>query len=126
MFGQERGPLVLDPGAFRRLSREHQGQDAALRRVALWGDGWYGFNLDSVDAVAERVDFLRRLCSEQGRDPADLRLAVALRELNPGDVPSLAALGIDELVIVEGPPEDARVAADWVGALADRWIARLV
>ncbi len=100
--------------------------DAALRRVALWGDGWYGFNLDSVDAVAERVDFLRRLCSEQGRDPADLRLAVALRELNPGDVPSLAALGIDELVIVEGPPEDARVAADWVGALADRWIARLV
>ena len=100
--------------------------DAALRRVASWGDGWYGFNLDSVDAAAERVDFLRQLCSEQGRDPADLTLAVALRELNPGDVPSLAALGIDELVIVEGPPEDARVAADWVGALADRWIARLV
>ena len=33
--------------------------DAALRRVAAWGDGWYGFNLDSVDAVAERVDFLQ-------------------------------------------------------------------
>ena len=33
--------------------------DAALRRVAAWGDGWYGFNLDDVDAVAERVAFLR-------------------------------------------------------------------
>ena len=23
--------------------------DAALRRVAAWRDGWYGFNLESVD-----------------------------------------------------------------------------
>ena len=38
---------------------------------------------------------------------------------------ALAALGIDELVLVEGPPEDARVAADWVSALADRWMAIL-
>src|SRR6476646_330377 len=35
--------------------------DAALRRVALWGDGWYGFNLDGVDAVVERVTVLRGL-----------------------------------------------------------------
>src|SRR6185503_18765737 len=27
--------------------------DTALRRIAAWGDGWYGFNLDSVDTVAE-------------------------------------------------------------------------
>jgi probable F420-dependent oxidoreductase len=100
--------------------------DAALRRVATWGDGWYGFNLDSVDAVAERVEFLRGLCRELGRDPTDLSLAVALRELHPGDVPSLAVMGIDELVLVEGPPEDARAASDWVGTLADRWMAKLI
>ena len=29
--------------------------DAALRRVAAWGDGWYGFNLADVEAVGERV-----------------------------------------------------------------------
>jgi alkanesulfonate monooxygenase SsuD/methylene tetrahydromethanopterin reductase-like flavin-dependent oxidoreductase (luciferase family) len=99
--------------------------DAALRRVAIWGDGWYGFNLDSADAVAERVAFLHGLCGEQGRDPADLTLAVALRDLQPDDVRPLAALGIDELVLVEGPPEDARVAADWVSTLASRWMAIL-
>jgi probable F420-dependent oxidoreductase len=99
--------------------------DAALRRVALWGDGWYGFNLDSVDAVAERVVFLRDRCSEHGRNFADLRLAVALRDLQPRDVAPLVTLGVDELVLVEAPPEDAHVAADWVQALADHWLARL-
>ncbi|OBA86265.1 LLM class F420-dependent oxidoreductase [Mycobacteriaceae bacterium 1482268.1] len=99
--------------------------DAALRRVAAWGDGWYGFNLESVDAVAERVAVLHRLCRERGRDPAQLRLAVALRDLTPRDAAQLATLGVDELVLVESPPEDARVAADWVGALADHWLATL-
>ena len=57
--------------------------------------------------------------------PIELRLAVALRELQPRDVAPLAALGIGELVLVEAPPDDARVAADWVGALADHWMPAL-
>ena len=97
--------------------------DAALRRVVAWGDGWYGFNLDGVQAVAERIAFLRRLCRESGRDLSDLRLAVALRDLNIRDAGRLAALGVDELVLVEGPPADARVAGDWVSALADHWMS---
>jgi probable F420-dependent oxidoreductase len=100
--------------------------DAALRRVALWGDGWYGFNVEGVDEVVERVNVVRGLCREHGRDPAELRLAVALRELRPRDMTRLAASGVDELVLVESPPDDARVAADWVTALADHWMARLV
>jgi alkanesulfonate monooxygenase SsuD/methylene tetrahydromethanopterin reductase-like flavin-dependent oxidoreductase (luciferase family) len=99
--------------------------DAALRRVAAWGDGWYGFNLDGVDAVAERVAVLRGFCEQQDRDPAELRIAVALRDLTPDDVAPLAASGVDELVLVEGPPEDASVAADWVRALADHWMTSL-
>jgi probable F420-dependent oxidoreductase len=100
--------------------------DAALRRVAAWGDGWYAFNLDSVDAVAERVDALRELCSENGRDPGELSIAVALRDTEPSDIGPLAALGVDELVVVEGPPEDAPAAARWVSALADRWMPEIV
>jgi probable F420-dependent oxidoreductase len=97
--------------------------DAALRRVVAWGDGWYGFNLAGVRDVAERIAFLNRLCDECGRDPGELRLTVALRDLAVRDVGPLAELGVDELVLVEGPPKDPPVAADWVSALADHWIS---
>ena len=46
--------------------------DAALRRVAEWGDGWYGFNVDGVEAVSERIATLRSMCDELGRDPGEL------------------------------------------------------
>jgi probable F420-dependent oxidoreductase len=95
--------------------------DAALRRVARWGDGWYGFNVDGVAEVAERVRHLQTCCVEAGRDVADLHLAVALRDPQPDDLARLADVGIDELVIVEGPPSDPQQAASWVTALADRW-----
>ena len=55
--------------------------DAALRRAAAWGDGWYGFNLDGVRQVAERIAFLRGMCAELGRDRRDVRVTVALRDL---------------------------------------------
>jgi alkanesulfonate monooxygenase SsuD/methylene tetrahydromethanopterin reductase-like flavin-dependent oxidoreductase (luciferase family) len=97
--------------------------DAALRRVVAWGDGWYGFNLSGVEMVAERIGFLKRLCDESGRDASDLRLSVALSDPRLRDVDALADLGVDELVLVEGPPDDARNAGDWVAALADRWMS---
>lgn len=92
--------------------------DAALRRVVNWGDGWYGFNLRDVAAVAERVTLIRRLCGEGGRDPSDLQLAVALQHLQPTDVPALNELGIDELVIVDSPPDDVSAIPDWVAGIA--------
>jgi probable F420-dependent oxidoreductase len=97
--------------------------DAALRRVAVSGDGWYGFNLDSIANVAERLAFLRARCQESGRDTARLRLAVALRQPQPSDATVLADLGVDELVIVESPPADPRLVVDWISVLADRWVS---
>jgi probable F420-dependent oxidoreductase len=97
--------------------------DAALRRVAAWGDGWYGFNLAGVDAVRDRIGMLQELCRENGRDVRALRVAVALDGGAPGDVPALKELGVSELVLVEAPPDDPGAAADWAGALAHRWMA---
>jgi probable F420-dependent oxidoreductase len=96
--------------------------DSALSRAAAWGDGWYGFNLDGVAAVAERIATLNRLCENTGRERDQVHVAVALRNLQPADVEPLAELGVDELVVVDSPPPDPDSAADWVTGLAERWI----
>jgi probable F420-dependent oxidoreductase len=95
--------------------------DAALRRVAAWGDGWYGFNLDDVEAVRERVGTLEQLCADSGRDPAELRLAVALRTPRVADISELAKLGVDELVVVAAPPDQPEAVPAWAAALAEKW-----
>ena len=95
--------------------------DAALRRVVTWGDGWYGFNLDGVTAVRDRVGKLDQLCAESGRHRNRLRLAVALVSPQVEDVSALNDLGVDELVLVEAPPVRPEAVPGWVSALADRW-----
>lgn len=95
--------------------------DAALRRAALWGDGWYGFNLRDGDDVALKVATLHQLCEQAGRDPAELRLAVALQQPHPSQAERLAELGVDELVLVASPPQDPAGAAQWVAELATGW-----
>lgn len=95
--------------------------DPALRRVAQWGDGWYGFNLRDCDDVADKLATLGRFCAAAGRDITTLSLAVALMDPHPGDAQRLAELGVDELVLVASPPEDAQQAAEWVGGLAAQW-----
>ena len=102
----------------------------ATRRCAgsaAWGDGWYGFNLDSVDAVAERVEFLRAAVSR----------AVAAIPPNSGwpsrfatsSVPTsapLASSGHRRIGDRRGSAGGRRAAADWVSALADRWMPEIM
>jgi hypothetical protein len=38
-----------------------------------------------------------------------------------GDVRALDDLGVDELVLVESPPERPEAVPGWVESLADRW-----
>jgi len=97
--------------------------DPALRRVATMADGWYGFNLAGPEAVADRLECLSAHCAEAGRDRDDLYLAVALAEGEPTDARVLSDLGVDELVLVDTPPEDATDVDAWLGALTDPWIA---
>ena len=122
--------LRTDPDAHRPLPHEGRqipimvggNSDAALRRAAAWGDGWYGFNLAGMADVADRLAYLDARCRDSGRDPTVLRRAVALRQPRDGDVAALTDLGVNELVIVESPPADPRRAAGWVSSLADRWL----
>jgi probable F420-dependent oxidoreductase len=93
--------------------------DAALRRAARLGDGWYGFNLEGTEHVRERMQRLRRACERAARDPAELNVAIALAGDGPHDLERLAALGVDELVLVGSPPADPGAVESWLGRLAD-------
>jgi probable F420-dependent oxidoreductase len=95
--------------------------DAALRRAARTGDGWYGFNLTSPAHARERITRLRALCETTGRDPSELDVAVALAyPPRPEDRDELTRLGVDELVLVAAPPVDPSEADRWVSELQPR------
>jgi probable F420-dependent oxidoreductase len=95
--------------------------DAALRRAARSGDGWYGFNLTDPAHVRERITRLRVLCETAGRDPSELDIAVALASSpRPEDRDELTRLGVDELVLVAAPPADPSEADRWVSELQPR------
>ncbi len=93
--------------------------DRALERVAAHGDGWYGFYLEDVAAVRDRVGTLQQMC---GPGPAPT-VAVSVVGCEPSDIPELAASGVDELVIVDAPPASADDVDAWASELAARWIA---
>jgi probable F420-dependent oxidoreductase len=95
--------------------------DAALRRVAAAADGWYGFNVARAD-VPGRATALGRAARELGRDPGALSVAVAVPDAEPGDLPWLAAAGVDEVVLAVSPPPEGAEVSGWIGDLAARWI----
>jgi probable F420-dependent oxidoreductase len=95
--------------------------DAALGRVAEYGDGWYGFNLDAA-AVPGRLRVLADLCSRHGRQLRDLSIAVSVPDAGPDVLPALAEAGVTEFVVVASPPAAPDAAADWVSELASQWL----
>jgi probable F420-dependent oxidoreductase len=94
--------------------------DAALGRVAAFGDGWYGFNLPA-SAVAGRVAALAEQCQRRGRSLRELSVAVAVTDGSPDLLPELADAGVTELVVVGAPPADPAAATTWVAELAAHW-----
>jgi probable F420-dependent oxidoreductase len=95
--------------------------DAALNRIAAFGDGWYGFNVPAA-AVTERLAALRRECERRGRELGELSIAVALSNGTPAVLPALADAGVTELVVVAAPPADPDQASSWVADLAEQWL----
>jgi probable F420-dependent oxidoreductase len=96
--------------------------DPALARAAAHGDGWYGFNLRSVEEAGEHAGRLRARREEVGLDPTGFDIAASIVDCDPGELAVLARSAIDEVVLVEEPPRDAAAVAEWIDGLARRWL----
>jgi probable F420-dependent oxidoreductase len=96
--------------------------DAALRRVAEMGDGWYGFNA----TAAETRDHLSRLdgfLEKKGRTRADIEVVICPygHKLNKDRAAEYEDSGIDELVaMIVG--RDLDELERWLDRLADDYL----
>lgn len=74
--------------------------DAALKRVATIGQGWYGFNLTPAgfDTALGKLD---KLLSESGRHREDLSiyLTPAAGSTTPADLKAFAASGVEQIIL---------------------------
>jgi probable F420-dependent oxidoreductase len=93
--------------------------EAALRRAAALGDGWYGVG-HTPESAAVQVRRLRELLSEQGRAavPFDFTVSIGGGELTADAVRRYADAGVTRVVSL--PWRRAREADEALGRLADR------
>jgi probable F420-dependent oxidoreductase len=75
--------------------------DAALRRVADLGQGWYGFNRDPDEAV-EGIARLEKILEEHGRSRSDVQVSISpyLKPLGDGDIERYHEAGVDQVIVV--------------------------
>jgi probable F420-dependent oxidoreductase len=86
--------------------------DAALRRVADLGQGWYGFNLDPP-GLAERMSKLRALLAARGRDVGEIEISVSpyLRSFDPAMLEGYRDAGAQQVIMpVFGRSRDEMLA----------------
>lgn len=92
----------------------------AMRRAAKRGDGWYG-HASSPEQARERIEAMKRLVSENGRDVAGFEYVLQVWDPpSADDLKAYAAAGADRVVTAPFKPDDT----DPVGAMMD--YARLV
>jgi probable F420-dependent oxidoreductase len=74
--------------------------DAALRRVADLGQGWYGFNLDPA-GLAERMTKLRELVAARGRSIDEIEISVSpyLRSFEPEMIEAYQQAGAQQVIL---------------------------
>jgi probable F420-dependent oxidoreductase len=74
--------------------------DAALKRVATVGQGWFGFNLTPA-RLEERLAKLDSLLAEAGRNRADVQIfaSPAAEATNADDLKAFGSLGVEQVIL---------------------------
>jgi alkanesulfonate monooxygenase SsuD/methylene tetrahydromethanopterin reductase-like flavin-dependent oxidoreductase (luciferase family) len=96
----------------------------ALRRVAEYGNGWCGFNLNHAEA-ADKIRRIEALLKSNGRKRSDVEFAVSpyTKPIVPDDLKRYRDAGVDEVVIVNmRAPRTPEEAEKSVAEAAGKWI----
>ncbi|HEC09178.1 MAG TPA: LLM class flavin-dependent oxidoreductase, partial [Acidimicrobiales bacterium] len=101
--------------------------DAALRRVADLGQGWYSFNA-GPDHLEERLAVLRPMLEQRGRSLDEIEVSVTPnlvegtgQEMNTEVLRRFAEVGADQVVLTVWPAEPDQVRASFE-ALAETYL----
>jgi probable F420-dependent oxidoreductase len=94
--------------------------EAALRRVAEYGDGWIGFKV-LPDAAGDKIRYIEERLNEMGRRREDVTLAVSpyTDPIVPDDLKRYRDAGVDEVaLLLRGRPQGAADIVARLEALA--------
>lgn len=97
--------------------------DAALRRVARYGQGWYTFNR-LPDQVAEGMARLEKALAAEGRARSDVKVTACpyFNPCTPQTIEQYAGAGVDQVTALffAMTPDDTDQAFDDLQPLIDR------
>jgi alkanesulfonate monooxygenase SsuD/methylene tetrahydromethanopterin reductase-like flavin-dependent oxidoreductase (luciferase family) len=97
----EFGPVAFEPKPVQKpWPKLHVGgeSDAALRRAARAGDGWFGLE-HTLESVRERVKRLRALRAEASRAAERFQVTIGARLDGPDDVRRFEDAGVTRIVV---------------------------
>jgi probable F420-dependent oxidoreductase len=99
--------------------------DAALKRTAAYGTGWFGLGL-RPDEVAAKVKQLHQLARANDRDPEELEIIIGPynKPATPEDLKHFRAAGVQEFALTLGfeVPERPSAIRPWMEKLASDWV----
>jgi probable F420-dependent oxidoreductase len=95
----------------------------ALKRVARYGNGWFGVNLTPAQA-GEKIHRLHQLLDEQGRSPRDIEIIISpyQNQVSTDDLHAYHDLGVNEFVPFIRLPGKEEEIPGFLEQIARQWV----
>jgi len=99
--------------------------DAALKRAASYGTGWFGLDL-TPEEVGVKVKQLHQFARASNRNPEELEIIIGPynKPTTPNELKHFRAAGVQEFALTVGfeVPERPSAIRAWMEKLAREWV----
>jgi alkanesulfonate monooxygenase SsuD/methylene tetrahydromethanopterin reductase-like flavin-dependent oxidoreductase (luciferase family) len=99
--------------------------EAALKRAASYGTGWFGLGL-RPDEVGAKVKQLHQFARVNNREPEELEIIIGPynKTATPADLKHFRTAGVQEFALTLGfeVPERPSAIRAWMEKLAGEWV----